>query len=137
FTMVIRISVIGALLSSLILPVHGFAGTGTVVPSSEASQEIVIQHVAARDGSDSGTIVNNSSQTVRDVQLLVRQEWLWNDEFHPATDSPGRTLRVTQRPDIPPHASASFVFQTPPFDRRSDGQLVTAVDVIGFAEVNL
>jgi hypothetical protein len=133
--MVTRISILGALLSVLIPPVHGSAATGAVVPSSEASQEIVIQDVTAMDSSVSGTVVNNSSKTVRDVELLVRLEWLWNDERHPGTDSPGRTLHVTLRQDIAPHARASFTFQTPPLAQRSDGRFVMAVEVTGFSEV--
>jgi len=137
FSMVTRISILGALLSIFILPVNGSAATGTVVSSSEASQEIVIQDVTAKDGSVSGTVVNNSSKTVRDVELLVRQDWLWNDERNPGMDSPGRTLRVTLRQDIAPHASASFILQTPPFAPRSDGRFVTTVEVTGFSEVSL
>jgi hypothetical protein len=133
--MVTRISILGALLSILILPVHGSAATAAVVPSSEASQQIVIQDVTAKDSSVAGTVVNNSSKTFRDVELLVRQEWLWNDELHPGTDSPGRTLPFTLRQDIAPHGSASFSFQTPPLARRSDGRFVTTVEVTGFSEV--
>jgi hypothetical protein len=134
--MVTRISILGVL-SILIMRVNASAATGAVVPSSEASQEIVVQDVTAKDGSVSGIVVNNSSKTVRDVALLVRQEWLWNDEFHPGIDSPGRALRVTLRQDIAPHTSASFIFQTPPFALRSDGRFVTTVEVTGFSEVNL
>lgn len=135
--MVTRISILGALLSIFILPVHESTTTAAAVTSSEASQEIVIQHVTAKDGSVSGTVVNNASKTVRDVKLLVRQEWLWNDERHPGSDSPGRTLPFTLRQDIAPHASASFTFQTPPLARRSDGRFVTTVEVTGFSEVGL
>ena len=135
--MATRISILGALLSIFILPVHESTATAAVVPSSEASQEIIIQDVTAKDRSVSGTVVNNASKTVRDVELLVRQEWLWNDERHPGTDSPGRTLPFTLRQDIAPHASASFTFQTPPLARRSDGRFVTTVEVTGFSEVGL
>jgi hypothetical protein len=133
--MVTRISFLGALLSILILAVHGSAATGAVVPSSEASQEIVMQDVTVKDSSVAGIVVNNSSKTVRDVELRVRQEWLWNDERHPGTDSPGRTLSFTLRQDIAPHASAAFSFQTLPLARRSDGRFVTTVEVTGFSEV--
>jgi hypothetical protein len=132
-TMVRHISILGALLSILILPVHGSAATA--VPSSEVSQAIVIQDVTARESSVAGTVVNNSSKTLRNVELLVRQEWLWNDELHPGDDSPGRTLSFTLRQDIAPHGSASFSFQTPPLARRSDGRFVVTVEVTGFSEV--
>jgi hypothetical protein len=45
FTVVPRILILGALLSVVILPVHGSAAMGVVVPSSEASQAVVIQDV--------------------------------------------------------------------------------------------
>jgi hypothetical protein len=135
FTVVSRISILGTLLSVLILPVHGSAAMGVVVPSSEASRAVVIQNVTAKNGSVSCTVVNNSAKTVRDVELLVRQEWLWNDELHPGADSPGRTLPFTVRRDIAPHASASFILQTPPTAARSDGRFVTTVEVTGFSEV--
>ncbi|HEX7409937.1 MAG TPA: hypothetical protein VF515_20145, partial [Candidatus Binatia bacterium] len=73
--------------------------------------------------------------TVRGVELLLRQTWLWNDERHPGTDSPGRTLPFTFRADIAPNASAPFTFQTPPLAQRSDGRFVTTMDVISFSEV--
>jgi hypothetical protein len=131
-----RISILGALLSILILPVQGPAATGVVVQSSEASEKIVIQDATLKAGSAlSGTVVNNSSKTVRDVGFRVRQEWLWNDELHPGTDSPGRTLPFTLRQDIAPHASASFTIQIPPLAPRSDGRFMTTLEVTGFTEV--
>ena len=133
--MVTRISILGALMSILILPVHGSAAAGAVVPSSEASQEIVIQDVTAKDSSVAGTVVNNSSKTVRDVELLVRQEWLWNDELHPGPDSPGRTVPFTLHQEIAPHASAAFTIQIPPLAPRSDGRFVTTLEITGFTEV--
>jgi hypothetical protein len=131
FTVVPRISILGALLSILTLPVHASAATAVVVPSFEASQAVVIQDLTAKNGAVSGAVLNNSSKTVRDVKLLLRQDWLWNDEFHPGTDSPGRTLRFTLRQDVAPHASAPFTLQTP----CSDGGFVTTVEITGFSEV--
>jgi hypothetical protein len=133
--MVPRIWILGALLSMLTLPVQGSAAMAVVLPSFEASQAVVIRDLIAKDGAVSGAVVKNSSKTVRDVKLLVRQDWLWNDESHPGTDSPGRTLSVTLRQDIAPHASAPFSFQTPPSAPRSDGGFVTTVEITGFSEV--
>ena len=133
--MVARTSIFGALLSILILPVHESAATAAVVPSFEASQEIFIKDVTATDSSVAGTVVNNSSKTFRNVVLLIRQEWLWNDERHPGTDSPGRALSFILRQDIAPHTSASFNLQTPPLAPRPDGRFVTTVEVTDFSEV--
>ncbi len=134
--MVPRISILGVLLGTFILSVQGRADTGIVVPSSEASQKIVIQSVLIKDGSViSGTVINNSSKAVRDVGFRVRQEWLWNDELHPGSESPGRTVPFTLHQEIAPHASAAFAIQIPPLAPRSDGQFVTTLEITGFTEV--
>lgn len=133
--MVTRIWIFGALLGILSLPLHGATATAAVVPSSEAAQTIVIKDLTVHEGSVSGTVVNKSSATVRGVELLLRQAWLWNNERHPGTDSPGRTLPFTLRGDVAPNASAPFTFQTPPLPQRSDGRFVTTMDVTGFTEV--
>ena len=133
--MVTRIWIFGALLGILSLPLHGATAPAAVVPSSEAAQTVVITDLTVKDDSVSGTIVNKSSATVRDVALLLRQVWQWKDERHPGTDSPGRTLPFTFRADIAPNTSAPFTFQTPPLPQRSDGRFVTTMDVTGFTEV--
>jgi hypothetical protein len=133
--MVTRIWIFAALLGILSLPLHGATATAPIVSSSEVAQTIVINGLTVREGSVSGTIVNKSSATVRGVNLLLRQTWLWNNERHPGTDSPGRTLPFTFREDVAPNASAPFTFQTPPLPQRSDGRFVTTMDVTGFTEV--
>lgn len=134
--MVPRISILGALLSIFILPVQGPADTGVVVPSAEASQKIVIQSVLIKNSSViSGTVINNSNKTVRDIGFRIRQEWLWNDELHPGPDSPGRTVPFTLHQEIDPHGTAAFTIQIPPLAPRSDGRFVTTLEITGFTEV--
>jgi hypothetical protein len=134
--MVSRISILGALLSVLIQPVLVPADTGIVVPSSEASQKIVIQSALIKNGSIiSGTVINNSNKTVRDVGFRIRQEWLWNDELHPGPDSPGRTVPFTLHQEIAPHATAAFTIEISPLAPRSDGRFVTTLEITGFTEV--
>jgi len=134
--MVSRISILGALLGIFIQPVQGPADTGVVVPSSEASQKIVIQSALIKNNSTiSGTVINNSNKTVRDIGFRIRQEWLWNDELHPGPDSPGRTVPFTLHQEIAPHATAAFTIQIPPLAPRSDGRFVTTLEITGFTEV--
>ena len=133
--MVTRIWIFGALLGILSLPLRGVTATLAVMTSSDAAQTIVINDLTVQDDSVSGTIVNKSSATVRGVELLLRQVWHWKDEFHPGTDSPGRTLPLTLRGDVPPNGSAPFTFQIPPLARRSDGRFVTTMEVTRFSEV--
>ena len=133
--MITRIRIFGALLGILSLPLSGAAAMALLVAPSEAAQTVVINDLTVRDGSVSGIVVNKSSATVRGVELLLRQTWLWNNERHPGTDSPGRTLPFTLAGDVAPNASAPFAFQTPPLAQRSDGRFVTTMDVTGFTEV--
>ena len=133
--MVTRIWIFATLLGILSLPLHGATAASTVVPSSEAAHTIVIDNLTVHEGSVSGTVVNRSSVTVRGVELLLRQEWQWNDERHPGTDSPGRTLPFTLGGDVAPNASAPFSFPIPPLPQRSDGRFVTTMEVTGFTKV--
>jgi hypothetical protein len=134
-TKVTRTWIFGTLLGVLALPLHRASAAPTVVRSAEAAETIVINDLIVHEGSVSGTVVNKSSATVRGVDLLLRQTWMWNNERHPGTDSPGRTLPFTLRGDVAPNASAPFTFQTPPLDQRSGGRFVTTMDVTGFSEV--
>ena len=133
--MVTRIWIFGALLGILVLPLDGTRATAAVVQSSEIDQTVVISGLTVGEGAVSGTVVNKSSATLREVGLLLRQTWLWNDDHHPGADSPGRTLPFTLGGDVAPHASAPFAFQTPPLPQRSDGRFATTMDVTGFTEV--
>jgi len=134
--MVSRISILVALLDIFILLVPGHADMGILVPSSEASQKIVIQSALIKNSSTiSGTVINNSDKTVRDVGFSIRQEWLWNDEHHPGPDNPGRTVPFTLHQEIPPHATAAFAIQIPPLAPRSDGRFVTTLEITGFTEL--
>jgi hypothetical protein len=133
--MVKSISIFGALLGIVILPLHSAFATAAIVPAAEAAQTIVINDLRVQEGSVSGTIVNKSSATVRGVELSLRQVWLWTDERHPGTDSPGRTLPFILGGDVAPNASAPFTFLVPPLAQRSEGRFVTTMDVTGFTEV--
>jgi hypothetical protein len=134
--MIRRISIVGALLGIFTLSEQGPADTGVVVPSSEASQKVVIQSALVKnDSMISGTVINNSNKTVRDVGFRIRQEWLWKDELHPGPDSPGRTVPFTLHEEIAPHATAAFTMQIPSLAPRSDGRFVTTLEITGFTEV--
>jgi hypothetical protein len=63
------------------------------------------------NGEVSGEVVNNSSDTLRDVVLEIRYSWLWTDEYHPGKDDPGRTVYYTASKEIPPGGSARFEYK--------------------------
>ena len=52
----------------------------TVLSQEQAGSVLTIEKVAAKpDGTVTGEIRNNSKNTVRDVQLFIRNTFLWKD----------------------------------------------------------
>jgi len=137
--MITRILLFVALLGILILPLPRVSAAAAVpeavVLPPEAARTVLIDGLSVQDGSVSGSVINRSSATLRGVELSLRQVWLWNDERHPGTDSPGRTLPLTFKGDVAPNASAPFSFQIPPLPQRADGRFVSSMDVVSFSEV--
>ena len=124
-----------ALLASLIAPPRADAASPAVVTPAQASDDVVVTGLQVHDSAVSGNVVNASTKSIREVKLLIRQAWLWNDERHPGADNPGRALTFVLHPDINPRGSASFTFQTPPMPARSDGRFVTTAEIVAFTEV--
>jgi len=133
--MVTRIWIFAALLGSAGLALPNATALAGMVPPAEAAQAVVINDLTVGPDSVSGTVVNKTSATLREVQVLLRQVWQWKDERHPGTDSPGRTTPFTLAVNVAPNASAPFTFQPPRLPPRSDGRYVTTMDVTGFTEV--
>ena len=113
-----------------------FAISQTVLTKQETSRVLVLNNVSAQEGAVSGEIRNNSSNTVRDVQLLIRYEWLWKNEFHPGKDDPGRSVYYDVPGEIPPGGTARLQYTpNPPLPKRTDGSFQISVSVAGFTEV--
>ena len=117
--------------------------TATTVRSSAMEPTIAatrpavsLQEIAAGGGEVSGVVVNTSTRPILDVQLLVRRNWLWNDEFHPGLDNPGSSAFYTVRALVPPGGSVPFEIPTGAGEFRSDGRFQTTVDVVGFTEIS-
>jgi hypothetical protein len=133
--MLVRICIYSALLGIAgILGSRESARAG-MVQSPEVAQTVVIADLVVLENSVTGTAVNKSWATIRELKLALHQEWHWSDEHHPGFDSPGRVLAFTLEEDILPQTNASFRFVTPPLPRRSDGRFVTSMHVTGFTEV--
>ena len=113
-----------------------FAAPETVTSGPEAAAVIGVSDLAAQNGVVSAVLVNRSRRLVKDVKLLVRHAWLWNNERHPGTDNPGRAEYYVARGQIPVGGSLPFTYHPqPPLPRRSDGRFTTTVEVVGFTEV--
>jgi hypothetical protein len=112
------------------------AAADGVVPREELSQKVVVRNVVVDDdGGVSGVLANTSRHRVKEVRLLIRHEWLWRNEFHPGTDSPGSAGYYVVPQEIPPGGSVSFTYRPDqPLPRRSDGTFQTTVEVAGLLE---
>jgi hypothetical protein len=102
----------------------------------EISRTLTVENVAVRDGGVSGEVVNRGSNTVRDVQLLIRYTWLWDKETKPGKDDPGTSSYSTLPKEIAPGGRLPFSFKpSPPLANASGGHFETSVSIGGFTEV--
>ena len=112
------------------------ANDTVVVAGNDVGRIATLRNVSIKNGVVSDEVVNNSSDTLRDVVLEIRYTWLWADEFHPGKDDPGRTVYYTAAKEIPPGGSARFDYKpSPPLPERRDGSFVIDVKVAGFERV--
>jgi hypothetical protein len=132
-----RIGTIGALALSLMAAVTpAGAARDAVVSSTTAATSVVIEDLRVSDGSVSGTVVNRSSNALRDVRLLFRFAWLWANERSPGRDNPSRSDFYTVAGEIAPGGSLPFTY-TPrtPLPRRNDGSFDISAQVVSFTEI--
>jgi hypothetical protein len=124
------------LAASSVVSVAATANDTIVIAGNEVGRFVTLRNVSIKTGEVSGEVVNNSSDTLRDVVLEIRYSWRWADEFHPGKDDPGRTVYYTAAKEIPPGGSARFDYKpSPPLPERRDGSFVIDVKVAGFERV--
>jgi len=124
------------LAASSVVSVAATANDTMVIAGNEVGRFVTLRNVSIKTGEVSGEVVNNSSDTLRDVVLEIRYSWRWADEFHPGKDDPGRTVYYTAAKEIPPGGSARFEYKpSPPLPERRDGSFVIDVKVAGFERI--
>ena len=106
-----------------------------IVSAQQAAQVVEVTNVRTRGGTVSGLLVNESPLVARDIDLVIRQSWIWDNERHPGAVSPGRAEFYTVHTEIPPNGTAAFTYDTGPLPQRTDGHFETYVQVVGFTEV--
>lgn len=108
----------------------------TFLPAPEASQIVAVRNVTVQNDVVSGEVINMSARPLREVQLLVRRIWDWENEFQPGNDNPGTAAYYTVGAVILPGKHAPFTYKlTSGTPSRSDGHLETIVSVAGFSEI--
>jgi hypothetical protein len=107
-----------------------------VVGTERVAESVGVHDLTVDGGVVSGMLTNRSGKTLRDVQLLIRHEWLWKNEFRPGGNSPSRAVYFLIRGDLPAGGETPFTYRAdPPLPIRSDGRFNTSVQVVDFVEV--
>jgi hypothetical protein len=109
--------------------------TISVLPPLEVSKLVAIHNKTMKDNIVSGELLNLSSHRIRDVELLIRQIWHWNNEFRPGANPPGAADYYTVTAETPSGVSERFTYKLSPPPSRSDGYFETVVTVAGFTEI--
>ena len=107
-----------------------------VVSPDQMSRAVDVKDVRMNGDQVSGKVVNNSGKPVRDVQILVKYVWLWNNERKPGTDSPGRAVYETLPGELAPGEAKEFTYRPDePLPNRRDGRFEPSVEVAGVTEI--
>jgi hypothetical protein len=130
-----RFVIAGALFSLIaFVPALVIPETISVLPPPEASKMVAVRNTTVQDDIVAGELLNRSSHRVRDVELLIRQIWHWNNEFRPGANPPGAGVYHIVAAEIPSGATERFTYKLSP-PSRSDGYFETVVTVAGFTEI--
>ena len=130
---------IAALATVLLLASAGHAQSEVVTTKGDLAGNVELRDVRVDDGVVTGMVVNRSSNTLRDVQLLVRHVWVWADDRHPGEINPGTSSFVTVAGPIPAGGEAPFSFRHPSSAVESGtlGHFSTSVEAVGFTQVTV
>jgi hypothetical protein len=111
--------------------------TATLMLQEDVGRVASVRNIMSTEGGEvSGELVNNTKQTLRDVQLQIVYSWRWNNEYHPGKDDPGRAAYYVLDREIPPGQTVRFNYRpSPPFASRDDGEFDITVKIVGFAQV--
>jgi hypothetical protein len=130
-----RGGIVVALIGTIVVPsitaaqVEAVTGTG-------ALQLIEVTNLQTRDGVVTGTVVNKSGDTLRNVKLMIDHAWLWKNERHPGSNNPARTDAYVVPGPIPPRSSVAFEYPiAPALPARHDGHFRTRVSIADFTQV--
>ena len=104
----------------------------------QTARIVSVEKVSVTDGSVSGEVINHSKNALRDVQLLIRYIWLWDNETKPGKNDPSASFYYNLPGEIPPGGRASFTFKpAQPLAKASGGHFETSASIAGFSEVFL
>lgn len=109
----------------------------SLMAGGAAAQVVTVEGVTVTSGVVTGRLVNHGGRLLRDVRLLIRYQWLWNNERNPGSDNPGRAVFHTVEAEVPAAGGElAFTYRpSPALPVRPDGRFEVAVEIVGFTEV--
>lgn len=103
--------------------------------AQDAPSGLDVRDVQTDGSSVTGWVLNQTSHEVRDVRLMVQQEFRWTREMQPGEDNPGSGTVVRVPQPIPAGGRVQFRYDMPaPLPQRADGHFETKVKVLSFSE---
>lgn len=114
-------------------PVSAFSAT--VLPRDKVAEIVALEDVVIKDGVISGKLVNQSSRPIRDIELLIRHVWIWNNEFRPGEDNRSQAEYYTVKTVIDPGKAIPLRYEFSRPSTSADGYFLTTVSVAGFTEI--
>jgi len=61
----------------------------TLVPPNQMQNDVTVHVREAAGGKISGIVTNNTGHRIKDPELLIRYDWIWENERQPGEDNPG------------------------------------------------
>lgn len=108
---------------------------GSSASAQDAPSGLDVRDVRTDGSSVTGWVVNQTSNEVRDVRLMVEQDFRWTREMEPGDDNPGSGTIVRVPQAIPAGGRVQFRYDMPaPLPQRTDGHFETKVKVLSFSE---
>ncbi len=131
-----RLGLMTLVFSGGLLALLPVASPQNVRAREEAARIVTVEKIAITDDVVSGEVLNRSPNVLRDIQLLIRYTWLWDNETKPGKDDPSTSIYYVLPKEIPPGGRLPFTYKpSPPLPKRVGGRFETSASIAGFAEV--
>ena len=107
-----------------------------VITQTAVAQVVKLEDLSLTATAISGFVSNRSPDDLRDIQLLIRYTWLWQDETKPGNIDPSTSVLHVLDRQLKPGERANFRFSpTPPLSKIAGGRFIITVSVMAYTAV--
>ena len=120
----------------LVAALGGEVLAAALTSDAQVDRSVEVRNVAVSGDTVSGVVANRSSLELREIQLLITDAFVWKDDLHPGSVSPGSSFYFTVPSPVPPGDAIPFSTTLHrPYVDPDLGTFHTTVQPIGFTEV--